>query len=348
MKKILTVTSLLILCAAYGLYSKYPQQKAVKPQVDKTMKVEAAKVEKVNLLKKIETLGSLGSIDSVEISPEIAGQIAKIYFRAGSSIKKGTPLIQLDDTVFKSELASAKANLKLSQMNYNRTAELSKRRISSEQELDQVLADLRDKQNLVKVKQSQLDKMTLTAPFSGVLGSRHISIGQYVSVGQPLIKLVATKQLKVEYAVPERYLPDLQIGQKIEVISDSFPDKRFSGTVDYISPEIDKETRSIAVEAIVDNSKQDLSAGLFVYVNHYLGQVKPVLLIPEESLIPSINGQKVFIIDNEQAHEARITTGAHRLSKVEVLSGLEENQLVVARGQHKLKDGNKVLVVKKG
>jgi membrane fusion protein, multidrug efflux system len=347
MKKLLVI-AVIIGCGALYHYQQTPTVAPKKVLEPKALKVEAAKVEEVNLLNKIETLGSLGSIDSVDISPEIAGQIAKIYFKAGSSIKRGTWLISLDDSVYQSELASAKANLKLSQMNYKRTAELSKRRISSEQELDQVLADLHDKQNLVKVKQSLLEKMTLKAPFSGVLGSRQISVGQYVSVGQPLVKLVATNPLKVEYTVPERYLADLRVGQKIEVISDSFPDKRFSGKVDYISPVIDKETRSIAVEAIVDNQKQDLSAGLFVHVNHYLGQVAPVLLIPEESLMPSIKGQKVFIIEQGKAHEITIKTGAHRLAKVEVISGLKQNQQIVTRGQHKLKDGAKVSIINQG
>lgn len=314
----------------------------------KPITVETAPVTEKILAEKFDTLGSLASTDNIDISSELAGQIAAIYFIPGAHVKKGTPLIQLDDTVLKSELASATANLTLSETSHNRTKELAKRGLASEQALDKTLTDLQEKQNTVKVKQAQLEKLSLRAPFSGTLGSRQVSVGQYVKVGQPLVRLVANQKLRVEYNLPERYLSRLHLGQKVIVRSDAFPNRTYFGVVNYVDPAIDKETRTIAVEALINNTERLLSAGLFVRVSHHFGGKKKRLLVPEESLIPTINGQKIFVLRDKRAVSIRVKTGAHHASMTEIRSGLSADDIIIVRGQHKLKEGSYVIDLHRG
>ena len=314
----------------------------------KAISVETAHVTQKILAEQFETLGSLASTDNIDISSELAGQIAAIYFTPGAYVKKGTLLIELDQTVLKSQLASAKANLILSTASYKRIQELGKKNLASEQNLDKALADLREKENTVKAKEAQLDKLNLRAPFSGTLGSRQVSTGQYVKVGQPLVRLVANQKLRVEYNLPERYLGKLQLGQKVSVVSDAFPNETYEGKVNYIDPAVDKETRTIAVEALIDNSARTLSAGLFVRISHQFGEKKKRLLVPEESLIPTINGQKIFVLRNNKAQTIRVTTGAHHASMTEICSGLKANDIIIVRGQHKLKEGSPIISLGKG
>lgn len=289
-----------------------------------------------------ETIGSLASLDRIDISPELSGQIANIHFKPGKWVEEGTLLIELDNRILKSELASAEASLILSEMNYKRLVELSKRQISSEQALDQAAADLQQKKNTVKVRQAQLEKLSLHAPFSGTLGARKVSIGQYVKVGQPLVNLVANQRLRVEYTLPERLLAQLKTGQKVYVYSDAFPKQCYEGKINYISPSIDRETRTIAVEAVINNEQRNLSAGLFVKVKHQLGQPNLHLLVPEESLIPTINGQKIFVLKGNKAFAKRVITGIHHFDMVEIREGLSKKDIIVIRGQHKLKEGSLV------
>ncbi|WED42353.1 efflux RND transporter periplasmic adaptor subunit [Legionella cardiaca] len=314
----------------------------------KPITVETAPVTERVLADQFETIGSLASTDNIDISSELAGQIAAIYFKPGANVKKGTLLIQLDATVLKSELASANANLALSETSYERTSELAKRKLASAQALDQALADLREKQNTVKAKQAQLEKLSLRAPFSGTLGSRQVSVGQYVKVGQPLVRLVANQKLRVEYNLPERYLPRLEEGQQVTVVSDAFPGQLYQGFVNYIDPAVDKDTRTIAVEALIDNKQNLLSAGLFVRVRHEFGGKKKRLLIPEESLIPTINGQKVFVLRNAKAVAVRVKTGAHHGAMTEICSGLTIDDVIIVRGQHKLREGSPVIDIHQG
>ncbi len=310
--------------------------------------VEISSIKEANFADEFETIGSLNSLDSIHISSELAGQIASIHFKPGSVVQKGTLLIQLDNTVLKSQLATAKANLILSESVYQRNQELAKRKLASEQALDKALADLKEKQNIVKAKEAQLFKLSLRAPFTGTLGSRKISVGQYVKVGQPLVSLIAIQKLKVEYTLPENLIAHIRQGQKVQVISDAFPGQIYQGLVNYIAPNVDKETRTIAVEALIDNRQNRLSPGLFVRVKHQLDEPKKRFLIPEESVIPTISGQKVFIFDKGKAIAKRVKVGSHDGDMIEVREGLKPTDLVIIRGQHKLKEGAPVIAKNKG
>lgn len=336
------ISALLILGLGYAVLKPKPQAPKQRA-ANKAIIVETSKVQISQIADQFDTLGSLNSSDSIDISSEVSGQIASILFKPGQKVKEGALLIQLDARIYQSELASAKANLKLSQMNFKRTNELAKRRLASEQALDQAKADLKEKENLVNVKQAQLDKFSLKAPFSGQLGSKTISVGQYVNVGQPLVHLIANQKLRVEYHVPERYLPLLKKGQKISILSEAFPQTPYTGEVDYISPAIDKDTRTVTVEAVIDNAKNRLYSGLFVRVTHRFDNEKKRILVPEESLIPTIKGQKIFVLRNDKAMAVNVVTGAHHADMTEVKKGLAETDIVIIRGQHKLKDGSHVI-----
>lgn len=188
----------------------------------------------------------------------------------------------------------------------------------------------------------------MRAPFTGTLGSRQVSIGQYVRVGQPLVRLVANQKLRVEYTLPERYLPSVQVGQQVTIVSDAYPNQIYKGYVNYIDPAIDKETRTIAIEALIDNSNNLLSAGLFVRVNHEFDNKRKRLLVPEESLIPTISGQKIFVLRNDKAVAVRVKTGAHHGAMTEINSGLSVDDIVIVRGQHKLREGSHVIDIHQG
>ncbi|MBA2655861.1 MAG: efflux RND transporter periplasmic adaptor subunit [Tatlockia sp.] len=340
-------TCLVLIFSSYLLIS---HQKKAKPNYieSRAIVVETAPVTEKILAEHFQTLGSLASTDNIDISSELAGQIAGIYFTPGAWVNKGTLLIQLDNTVLKSQLASAEANLVLSETNYNRTKELTRRNITSAQALDKTLADLQEKQNTAKAKRAQLEKLSLRAPFSGTLGSRQVSVGQYVKVGQPLVRLVANQKLRVEYTLPERYSAKLHLGQTVNVQSDAFLKKTYVGIVNYIDPAVDKETRTIAVEALIDNTERLLSTGLFVRVSHQFGERKKRLLVPEESLIPTINGQKIFVLRGKKAMAIKVKTGAHHASMTEICSGLKSNDIIIIRGQHKLKEGSPVINLHSG
>ena len=342
---LLSTLTAAILCT-FLLFS--PQKKpTIKPK-QAAIRVETALVTEKIFSDQFETVGTLSSLDHIEISSELSGYSATIYFRPGTWVKKGTLLIELNNTILKSDVASARTNLTYSEASYKRITELAKRHLSSEQALDQALADLQKKQNTLQAQEAQLQKLSLHAPFSGLLGSKKISVGQYVNIGQPLVSLIANQQLRVEYNLPEKLLSRLKIGQKVRVFSEAFPETSYQGVINYIAPAIDKETRTIAVEALIDNSRRKLFTGLFVNVKHQLGEPRSRLLVPEESLIPTIKGQKIFVLQGDRATTKYIKIGAHHNAMIEIKKGVQPHDIIIVRGQHKLKEGSKVIAINKG
>jgi membrane fusion protein (multidrug efflux system) len=280
------------------------------------------------------------NMDQVDISPETAGTIKAIQFKAGQLVKKGQVLIDLDDETYQKDADSAKAALSLSRLNYQRTLSLSKKQLSSVQSVDEAKVDLQNKENALKVKTNALNKMHLKAPFSGRITEKNISPGAYVAPGQSLLTLIDNQTLKIQYRVPARFLPELKQNQTVTLRTSLYPEKTFEAYVTYISPNIEPDTRTLLVEAQFDNHEQKLRSGVFLTINHMLGNTHLRRLVPEESLIPTITGEKIYVVKGNKAKSVNVKTGQHINGLVEITEGLKDKDEIVFRGQHKLHDGS--------
>ncbi len=344
MKRKVLIVVVVLLLAGSAYYHFTHQAKQAPAWHAKPTVVKVTPVTYQTLPNKIDAVGTLKALDKVKITAEVAGKVAKIDFVPGASVKKGTVLIQLDDTIFKADLKAAKADLVLSRLNYQRFENLAKRGLLAKQKSDEALADLEDKQASVDVKSTQLAKMSLQAPFDGLLGARLVSIGGYVAVGQALVTIVDINNLLLQYQVPEKYLAQLKVGQPVSIKTNAYPTQHFAGKVSFISPMVDEETRTVLLQATIPNGDHRLRPGLFVKLKQQLGLAKKSLVIPEESLIPAIEGEHVFVVEKGKAVTKRIKTGLRHGRWVQVLSGLKASDVVVTAGHQKLKDGAAVKI----
>lgn len=303
------------------------------------VKVEVGIVTEHVVHDSFETFGSLNSNQQVQVSPESAGLISAVLYKPGSWVKKGTALIQLDDKTLKSELRSASAQYQLSKAQLSRISTLEKKNMASKQELEQAVADMKEKASLVAVKQNQVNQMLIKAPFSGYLGDKQANLGAYVNVGQPLTELVDNSVLKVRYQVAEKYLSRLKLGQEVLLYTKAYPNQSFKATVDYIAPTVDEQTRSITLEAAFINDNNRLKPGMFVRLKHRFNTQHQVVMVPEESLVNSVAGQFVYIVNDSHVKSQKVIVGRHINNQVEVLKGMSQGQTVVTAGQQKLKDG---------
>lgn len=304
--------------------------------------VEIEKVKQTSIPVTVHAVGSLVAAKNVQMAPETAGQVVKIFFQDGMFVKRGTPLIQLNDAEYKAKLDSAEASLTLNETTYQRMAKLANKDIISPQDLTKAFADFKASKAAVQESQVMLDKMLIVAPFDGVVGKSLVSPGDYVSAGQTLVSLTDTHHLHVEYTIPENYVALLKLGQTITVTASTFPGKSFVGHVAYIAPTINTQDRTISLYAEVPNDDQLLVSGLFVNVEQALGEQSNALLIPEKSLIATIDGQQVYTVLDGKAHSVAVTVGQRTASRVQVLQGLLANDFVVTAGQEKIHDGMSV------
>jgi membrane fusion protein (multidrug efflux system) len=335
MMQIGAVVFVFILGIGYGVKHHH---RAAESQ-EASVVVEAEKVKLGNIPIEAKAVGTLTAEKKVQITPEFTGLVAMIHFHDGSFVKKGTPLIQLDDKVTRSKAESTKAALFYSATNYKRMVLLGKQGAISRQAIESAAADLKQKQADAQENQVTVEKMQLIAPFDGVLGKSQVSPGDYVTAGQPVVMLTDILHLRVEYSVSEKYLPQLKLGQQVKLTTSAYPGKEFVGKVAYISPTINADDRTISVYAELVNDDRLLTAGLFVNVTQFLGTQNSALMISPLSLVPTIDGHKIYKIVNGKAVSVPVVIGERNSDNVQIDKGVSANDVVITAGQEKLKDG---------
>lgn len=305
--------------------------------------VKASTVEETNLPEELHAIGTL-SAKSVQITPEIAGHVNTVLFKDGEQVNQGAVLVQLDDAVYKAKYESAKARLHYSENNFRRMALLGKKGIVAQQAIDQAESDLKERKADMQENEVILNKMKLIAPFSGMVGRSQINPGDYVTVGQPIVMLTDTKHLRIEYTIPEKYLPHIKVGQSVQVTAAAYPDKTFTGNLTFISPTVNAENRSIAVYADINNDDGLLAAGMFVEASQALGSTQHALMVPARSVMPILDGAQVFKVVDGKAVTVNVKIGQRTAENVQITQGLSKNDVVITDGQLKVKNGMSVKI----
>ena len=193
--------------------------------------------------------------------------------------------------------------------------------------------------------QARFDKTRITAPFSGVVGIRNVSVGDYVKEGQELINLEDIGILKIDFRLPEAYLGQIKPGQAVEATSDALPGQKFEAVLDAIDPLFDTGGRAISCRAHLSNADGRLRPGMFVRVRLILEQRKEVLMIPEQAIVPDTEAPFVYRVVAGKATRVPVKTGLRRDAQVEIADGLAAGDEIVIAGQLKLRDGAQVMVV---
>jgi len=158
------------------------------------------------------------------------------------------------------------------------------------------------------------------------------------------VNLESIDPLKVDFRVPETYMRQVQPGQTLTVTLDALPGKSFDGKVLAVNPLVDAAGRAVVIRAIVRNADTSLRPGMFTRVNLITKDAKDALVIPEQAIVPQGDEQFVFKIVDGKVARVKIDIGQRRDGKVEVLKGLDFNDLVVTAGQLKLRDGMSVTI----
>jgi membrane fusion protein (multidrug efflux system) len=306
--------------------------------------VEAVKVATVSLPQTITTVGSLRSDESVTLRPEVAGRISTIAFQEGQPVAKGALLVRLDTAVPQAEAQQARANYVLAKTKFDRAVDLAKSNFISGQARDEAENNLKVAEASLQLFEAKLAKMELRAPFSGIIGLRSVSVGDYVKEGADLVNLESIDPLKVDFRVPEVYMRQVQVGQALQIQLDALPGKTFEGKVFAVNPLLDAAGRSVVIRALVRNQDTSLRPGMFARVRLITRDAQDAMVLPEQALVPQGDQQFVYRVVDGKAVRTKVEVGQRRDSKVEILNGVAKDDVIVTAGQLKLRDGAAVNV----
>ena len=302
-------------------------------------RVEVTQVRTGPLDRSWSAVGSLKANESVIVRPEIAGRIARIGFEEGQQVAMDTPLFVLDDSVFVAQVAQAKANLELSTRNAKRAEELFGRGLISASERDASRASLDANQAALNLARAQAAKTVIKAPFAGRAGLRGAAIGDYVNPGQDLVVLEDLDRMKLEFRLPELALPDIAVGQPVEVDLDAWPGQTFAAQLYALDSRVADDTRSIAARARLDNPDGRLRPGMFARVTLVVSRKADAMLIPEQALLARGGKSFVYTVEDGRAVETEVQIGQRRTGEVEVVSGLQAGQTIVTSGLQRIGNG---------
>ena len=259
---------------------------SIQAQEGFALPVEVAAVERTALERRIETVGTLRADETVVLRPELAGRVEKILFDEGQPIAAGAKVLILDADIHEAELADAKARSLLARSEYQRNRDVSSKGLGSAQGLDRARAELLRARAGEKLARVRLDKMTLHAPFSGILGLRRVSPGDLLQPGDEVVELVAVDRLKLDFQIPERHAASVQAGQKVPVRVDAWPDRQFEGELYAIVPQANEGGRSLVLRAHLGNEDKALRPGMFARIDLIMDSGSTALTIPEQAIMP--------------------------------------------------------------
>ena len=306
--------------------------------------VETARAESRTLSDDISAIGTLLAEETVAIAPETSGRVAEILFKDGDRVAAGVPLFKLDSDLARAALAEAKARLSLAEANYGRNQTLRKSGNIAQSTYDASLTELEVARTAVDSAQVRLDKLTITAPFSGTLGFKTISVGAYVNAGTPLVSLDKIDHLKVSFSVPELEYGRIAVDQPVDVTADALPGETFKATIRAIDPSVDVNGRALQVRADLDNGDMKLRPGLLVRIA-VKGEPRDAVLVPESAIVQQGGAALVYVIRDKTVEEVKVKLGKRLPGLIEIVEGIAAGDEVVVAGNAGLRNGADVEIV---
>lgn len=287
--------------------------------------------------------GTIEPNEQVQLRSEMSGVVRGIYFREGSSVRKGQTLVAIDDSELRAQLAQALTRENLARENAGRASLLLKKEAISREESDAAQAELQSLRSQTQLIRAQLAKSVLKAPFNGKIGLRSISVGEYLTPTTVVANLVNTNPVKITFSVPEKYAGAVKVNTTIS-FTVAGSTQKFKALVYAIEPLIETATRTLQLRARAENADGRLTPGLFANVELPLTTIENAILVPTEAIVPVQEGKKVFVTDSSKAREVMVETSTRTDKEVLITTGLKPGDTVLTTGLMSLKQGTPVKV----
>ena len=301
----------------------------------------------------LSAIGTVAAVQGVTVSADLPGIVDRIEFDSGRTVQRGDVLVQLDTRQEQAQLAGAEAQLQLARVNFERMQGLVEQDAVSRAEFDAAAAAHKQAEARIREIRATIERKTIRAPFSGVLGIRQVNLGQYLTGGDPVVPLQSLHPVYVNFGVPQQDALEMRPGRSVRITVGELGDTGFTGRITAVDSVVDETTRNVQVQATLANPRGQLRPGMFVQTQVTLGANRPVVALPASAISYAPYGDSVFVVaemKNPQGQPYRgvrqqvVKLGAARGDQIAVLSGLKAGEEVVTSGAFKLRNGAAVQV----
>jgi membrane fusion protein (multidrug efflux system) len=316
--------------------------------------VHPAEVREETFHRTVTGIGTLEASSRIQVRPDASGYIRDIAFQRGTQVEAGQVLFRIDKDELvprlqaaEAELGAVQNKLQRAQRTYRRILALRRQEAGTVDELDeartqyQTLQDRRDRlEAQVQLLKEQIQDTSIRAAVDGVVSDPMVDIGDFVKRGRHLATLVSQSALEVRFRVGQQAMGQVRTGQDVRLSIDAWPDETFTAKVVYIAPSIDETTRQLTLIAVVQNDANRLKPGAFASAELVIDS-RQSPAIPEEALVATQGGYRVYVIDDRQAVRREVEVGLRKPGLVEIRQGLEAGEKVVRTGHLRLEDSDR-------
>ena len=302
----------------------------------------------------LDVIGTAQAIQGVTVGADLPGIVSAINFESGRTVHSGDVLVELDTREEKAQLAAAESDRDLAKINYDREQQLVKDGVVPRSDYDNAYAQMKSTEAKVGGIQATIQRKTIRAPFSGILGIRQANLGQYLAAGQAIVPLQSINPIYVNFGIPQQSAPEMKVGRRLRVTCDDLPGVEFNGQVTAVDSVVNESTRNIQVQATLANPRGNLRPGMYVQVQVSLGASRQVIALPASAVNYAPYGDSVFVVGDMQdpktgktyrgVRQQVVKVDGTRGDQVAIVSGLKPGDEVVTSGVFKLRNGAPVQV----
>jgi membrane fusion protein, multidrug efflux system len=306
-------------------------------------------------------VGTVAGAKSVDLSNDAPGRVDRIRFESGATVKKDQILVELDTSVERAELASAKSRRDLARVNVERSRLLVAEKVAPKAQLDNDEATLRTAGSEIAQIQAEIERKIVRAPFAGRLGIREVNVGQYVNAGTRLAMLEEIGAVYVDFTLPQEQLGRVSNGMPVRLSTRTLEKTPIEGTISAVAPGVDALTRSVPVRASIPSKSDKLRPGMFVDVTVVMPTRSKVVAVPATAVVHAPYGDSLFVIEDKPAdspgmsktpdgkpvkvaRQQFVRLGEARGDFVAILEGVKAGQQVVSAGAFKLRNGSPIVI----
>lgn len=304
----------------------------------------------------LSEIGTVAAVHGVTVAADLPGIVDQIHFDSGKTVREGAVLVQLDTREERAQLAAAEAQQRLSRLNFDRVSGLLEKGVISQADYDKAAAENTQGRAKVGEIRATIERKTIRAPFTGILGIRQVNLGQYLAGGSPIVPLQSLDPIYVNFSVPQQEVARVRVGSGVRVSaggSGGSAPAVFTGTITALDSVVNEATRNVQVQVTLANPEGQLKPGMFVDTQVFLPASETVIALPASAISYAPYGDSIFIVANLKGPDGKVyrgvrqqivKLGAARGDQIAVTSGLQKGEEVVTSGVFKLRNGAAVQV----
>lgn len=287
----------------------------------------------------VRATGRIDAVQAVELRSDDQGRVTALLFHEGQLVARGAALIRIDDALLRAQAERADADRDLARQQLDRVRRLRDQNAATPADLERAEAAARSAVAALSLLQVQIARSVVRAPFSGVVGQRFVSVGDYVTPATSLLTLQTVDPQRAVIEVPERHASLLRLGQTVEFTVAAEPGRTFTARVDFIDPVVEKANRTIMVKGLAANPGRVLKPGMFIEARLATATRENSIVIPEDAVQPLRTANIVWVVDKGKASRRVVQLGVRSQGFVEVVSGVKAGELVVVGGLDRMAEG---------